>query len=572
MSMYEIAKEQISDTDVKDAFQQFKTSAVSQHPDFKHDLQLVEGGSTGVASKYIGFLREIGRKGKPHHILAAILPAMRTYRYLGWFLNQYATSKHPFFKWISTYWSYEFDMSVKNMEHIVDKLVVRPGKKQVKNLFRISFRAKRLVAEIFHALMKPTIVPLMHNHPDMVLFVGFDINAAEDIDHPVEESDGFINEDTGWCSGLFETTSALTRKSVRKRETAEEKKENDEYEHTVDVLRTVSQFLNQKYEACIKAITPVVSVGYSFSNLSEEFKKLTECEKEANEELMKSSLLKGLKEKHIKQFGERFSFHRLCWDVLSKFGNRATVISSSWCGGNVVREVINKGVLKEHFKMAFLEQVAVHGNELCFEQSSCTGDFQIKVHSAMDKVRIFLDNVERECGLTIYVGESLNDLLAMMKADIGIIINPNSRLLTVAPQFGIECVPLYLGLLNKLKLAKTSEQEEGGQSIWREDSGVLYTVNKWEQLYIFLFGVPEEPKKWKFWEKESTTDDDDDCWSSGIFKDYKDPLANTSEDPSASLEDEDDIFAEDDHEDYLTDDEIPFVNDPDSDFEDEDSS
>lgn len=99
----------------------------------------------------------------------------------------------------------------------------------------------------------------------------------------------------------------------------------------------------------------MVSVGYSFSNLREELKKLTECEKEANEELMKSSLLKGLKEKHIKQFGERFSFHRLCWNVLSKFGNRATVISSSWCGGNVVREVINKGGLDDHFKRKILE-------------------------------------------------------------------------------------------------------------------------------------------------------------------------------------------------------------------------
>ncbi|KAL6187887.1 hypothetical protein ACLB2K_039282 [Fragaria x ananassa] len=86
------------------------------------------------------------------------------------------------------------------------------------------------------------------------------------------------------------------------------------------------------------------------------------------------------------------------------------------------------------------EQVAVYGNELCFEQT-------------------------------------------LMKSNIGIAVNPKSRLLSVAPQFGIACVPLYC-LLNKLKLVKSSEQEEGVQSIWRADSGVFYTVTNREELYL----------------------------------------------------------------------------------------
>ena len=108
--------------------------------------------------------------------------------------------------------------------------------------------------------------------------------------------------------------------------------------------------------------------------------------------------------------------------------------------------------------------VNVHANELIFDESISTGEIVKKVESPMDKAQAFND-ILKSCSddrknLTVYIGDSVGDLLCLLQADIGIVAGSSASLRSVGSQFGVSFVPLFPGLVRKQK------ESDGESSNW----------------------------------------------------------------------------------------------------------
>lgn len=129
----------------------------------------------------------------------------------------------------------------------------------------------------------------------------------------------------------------------------------------------------------------------------------------------------------------------------------------------------------------------MHANEFNFEESVSTGEILKKVESPIDKAQAFneiLSNCDQERkSLTVYIGDSVGDLLCLLQADIGIVVGTSASLRRVGTQFGASFVPLYPGVVNKQR-----ELVQGDSSQWKQSTGILYTVSSWAEIHAFILG------------------------------------------------------------------------------------
>lgn len=131
-----------------------------------------------------------------------------------------------------------------------------------------------------------------------------------------------------------------------------------------------------------------------------------------------------------------------------------------------------------------MDFVKIHSNELSTSDSCTSGDLIRAVETPLDKERVFeelMRNAKEHSKLTrsIYIGDSVTDLMCLLKADLGIVIGSNSTLRRVMKAFGVSLVPLYKGILEKVKLG-------GSQGV--HCPGVLYTVTGWHEIHAVLIG------------------------------------------------------------------------------------
>lgn len=124
---------------------------------------------------------------------------------------------------------------------------------------------------------------------------------------------------------------------------------------------------------------------------------------------------------------------------------------------------------------------------MTFDESFSTGEIVKKMESPIDKAKAFdeilMNREDDKRNLTIYIGDSIGDLLCLLKADIGIVIGSSSSLRKVGSQFGVSFVELYPGLVEKQK-----EYSEGSSADWKGSSGILYTVSSWAEIHAFILG------------------------------------------------------------------------------------
>jgi len=85
--------------------------------------------------------------------------------------------------------------------------------------------------------------------------------------------------------------------------------------------------------------------------------------------------------------------------------------------------------------------------------------------------------------LTVYIGDSVGDLLCLLEADVGIVLGSSSSLRRIGSHFGVSFIPLFPGVVKKQK-----ECVEGSSSSWKGLSGILYTVSSWAEIHDFILG------------------------------------------------------------------------------------
>ncbi|KAM0989253.1 hypothetical protein ACFX11_013229 [Malus domestica] len=136
-----------------------------------------------------------------------------------------------------------------------------------------------------------------------------------------------------------------------------------------------------------------------------------------------------------KRVGERLILQDGCINFFQKIvksenlNANVHVLSYCWCG-DLIRSAFSSGGLTE---------LDVRANEFTFKESISTGNIVKKVESPIDKVQSFKENLKNcsndKKNLTVYIGDSVGDLLCLLEADIGIVIGSSSSLRRMAEHF-----------------------------------------------------------------------------------------------------------------------------------------
>ncbi|CAN1233956.1 Bifunctional TH2 protein, mitochondrial [Linum perenne] len=139
-------------------------------------------------------------------------------------------------------------------------------------------------------------------------------------------------------------------------------------------------------------------------------------------------------------------------------------------------------------KAGGLGVLSVHANELLFEESITTGEIVNNMETPLDKVQAFrniMKNYEDDkMNLTVYIGDSVGDLLCLLEADVGIVIGSSSSLRTVGSRLRVSFVPLFPGVLQKQRECT----EESCCSMGKKQCGTLYTVYSWAEIDALILG------------------------------------------------------------------------------------
>ncbi|KAK1267113.1 hypothetical protein QJS04_geneDACA000103 [Acorus gramineus] len=409
------------------------------------------------------------------YTVGAMTPCMRLYAFLGKEIMdalQTVESSHPFKKWIDTYSSKSFEASVLQIEDLLDKLSVTLTGEELKLIERLYRQAMNLEIDFFLAqpITQPTVLPLKKLHDPtksrFVIFSDFDLTCTI-IDSSAILAEIAIltapkSDQIGPQDAIPQRSSAALR----------------------DSWNALSSQYTEEYEECIESILPSEkATKFDYDGLRKALDQLSHFEKRANSRVIESEVLKGLSIDDIKRAGELLNLQDGCADFFRKIVNELNVdvhvLSYCWCGD----------LIRSAFSSGGLSALNIHSNEFKYEESISTGEIVSVMESPIDKATAFKEILESSSGddckkLSVYIGDSVGDLLCLLEADVGIVIGSSSSLRRVGEQFGVSFVPLLSGLVKKQKELVESDKSP----IWSGLSGVLYTVSSWTEVHAFILG------------------------------------------------------------------------------------
>ncbi|KAJ8542318.1 hypothetical protein K7X08_017184 [Anisodus acutangulus] len=410
------------------------------------------------------------------YILGAMIPCIRLYAYLGKELLVFLEGEttHPYKKIIDNYASEGFEELVLQNEDWLDKLSVTLTGEELDIIEKLYQQAMKL--ELGFLLAQPlnqkSVVPISreHNLSDdrLVIFFNFDLTC------------------------MFVSSSAILAEIA----IISAPKKSDEDQREDQVVRMLSADLRstwedlskqytEEYEQCIDTMLLTEKAeSFDYERLHKALEQLSDFEKRANMRVIESGVLKGLNLEDIKRAGEQMILQDGCNNFLQSIIQNEQlnadihVLSYCWCGD----------LIRSAFSSGGLDVLNVHANEFIFEENLSTAEIIKKVECPIDKAQAFrkiLNNCSNDKkNLTVHVGDTASDLLCLLQADIGIVLNPSSSLRRVGNHFGVSFIPLFPGIVEKQKICAAGE----GSSCWNGLSGVLYTVSSWAEIHLFILG------------------------------------------------------------------------------------
>jgi phosphoserine phosphatase len=180
-------------------------------------------------------------------------------------------------------------------------------------------------------------------------------------------------------------------------------------------------------------------------------------EQNSIESVVAGGFLRGIPRAALRATGATVEKRERVLETLAEVHERGIelhVVSANW-SADVVRGGIGE------------LDVPIHSNDLAFDEFDIsTGDLKRRIVSALDKLRQFRALPSGE-GLRVFVGDSVTDLLALLDADVGILVGANPSPLTVCQRAGVEVVPL------------TTDATP--------DRHRLFSAASWEEIARFLF-------------------------------------------------------------------------------------
>lgn len=406
------------------------------------------------------------------YAISAMTPCMRLYAHFGKELQVFLPpdgSDHPYKKWIEYYSSKSFEEATVQIEELLDKLSVPLTGEELGLLEKLYRQAMKFEVEFFAAQpVTSSVVPLtelLDQTEQLFIFSDFDLTCT------VVDSSAILAE-------IAIITAPKTDPGV-----ADAKKVSSDMRNSWDAL---SNQYTEEYESCIDALLPEEDVKeFDYERLYKSLELLANFEKSANSRVVESGMLRGVNLDDIKRAGEHLKLHDGCKEFFQNVVKKKEmmtvdlhILSYCWCADLIRSSFSAVGCLNE---------LSIHSNEFNFEGSISTGAIDLKMQSPLDKVEEFMKVLNQSSSgkhLSVYIGDSVGDLLCLLKADIGIVVGSSASLRKVGTRFGVSFVPLYPGVITKQR-----QLSEEGSPGWRGLSGILYTASSWSEIQAFVLGA-----------------------------------------------------------------------------------
>lgn len=423
-----------------------------------------------------GSVNLVERKEIPAYAIGAMIPCSRLYAFLGQEIMkalEHDISDHSYRQWIERYSSENSEASATGMETFLDKLANLLTGEKLEVLGRLYYHALKLEREFFAAqpLYQKTLVPLLKlidsANCRYTIISDFELSCT------ALDSLSIVSEIAILTTLKAEQNSA---------ENLTDRKLSLDLRNTWEALSSQS---SEEYEECLVKILPPEQMNtFDYEGIYKSLERLSQFEIEANFKVVESGVLQSLDIDDIKKAGEHIAFQDGCVDffkqILKKLGssNVDVHILSVCLSGDLIRAAILS---------RDLDGIHIHSNRLTFAESISTGGIDWRVELPIDKLKIFKKSLvsakENDMEhISIFIGDSLGDLLCLIQADIGIVIGTNSTLRWVGKHFGVSFVPLFSGVLKKERAYQESS------SYWTKESGIVYTVSSWSEVHAFLLG------------------------------------------------------------------------------------
>jgi len=190
--------------------------------------------------------------------------------------------------------------------------------------------------------------------------------------------------------------------------------------------------------------------------------------KEATKDVDESKLIAGVDKIGLQVAAKRVKFYPGCLEVLKSALPYVRIVSVNWSA--------------EMIGYSFNEEIPagqIYANKLLDDNGLSSGLIGKQYISSFDKLNLVRQLIESEgCHgkATIFVGDSITDLLSMLEVDIGIIIGNSSTLLSVAKLCGIRVSPL----------SNIIQQAKAPLRCQNDRTKTLYSAEDWYQIKMLL--------------------------------------------------------------------------------------
>ncbi|XP_078440059.1 heme oxygenase-like, multi-helical [Wolffia australiana] len=408
------------------------------------------------------------------YTVGAMTPCMRLYAFLSKEIEKILGpdhGTHPYRKWIDNYAPVHFEAAVLQIEDLLDKLSISLTGEELEVTEKLYRQAIKLEIGFFNAqpVTQRAVVPLTRllgeGEQRLILCSDFDLTCT-----------------------VVDSSAILAEIAILSTQKTDGIDKNDPTVRNSSDLRSswnaLSRLYTEEYEQCIENIlTQTEAKEFDYDGLRKALEQLSDFEKRANSRVCESGVLKGLNKDDIKLAGGRLILQDGCktffQNIVSKkeeLNADIHLLSYCWCGD----------LIRSAFSSGGLDVLGIHANELQFDGSISTGEIVRKMESPLDKIGAFKEILQDSPKhLSVYIGDSVGDLLCLLEADVGIVVGSSASLRRVGSHFGVSFVPLLPGLVKKQKLL-----DEGSASpLWKGLSGVLYTVSSWAEIRTFVLGV-----------------------------------------------------------------------------------
>ncbi|PON66841.1 heme oxygenase-like, multi-helical [Trema orientale] len=376
----------------------------------------------------------------PAYTLAVIAPFMRLYVYLAQHILPLTelypnnTSDHIYKKWLLYYSSQRVQDIAESTEQALNKISASSKNYDLKMIEKLYHQAMKLLVGFFavQSISQPTVVPLYRVQ---------DVNKRQ--------------------LAIFSNFS-LTRPGIKDRSSLKYLK-TEFHDRTSEYYRELKHYIET-----ITASDPAIS-KFDYDGLCIALKQVTEFKKKTTEKMEESGVMKDLSLDNIQNaipkpplFDDWREFFQKT--VKAKCPSIQLSVISHFSFGDMIRNAFPSD----------LEALNVHSDELEYTEDSVTTGKIVKAESPFDKFEDFPEV------LKVYIGATVEDLLCLVQADIGIVLGSKILILRkVAERFGVSFIPLLNGVVkNQMELGD-----------WKPKSGILYTVDSFAEIQAFIFGL-----------------------------------------------------------------------------------